>query len=541
MTTHSSSSQVSSSISRRALFLAATAAALALLAYANALGGKFTFDDQAELLTNTSIEDLSRPLAVLTHNVTRPVVNLSYAVDFAAWGGRDEFGFHLTNVLLHVLNVVLLFGLVRRFVRDFTPDSDDAARDATAFLAAALFAVHPMLTEAVSYISSRSELLVTMLFISSVYSFRRGFSGGTAWTLAGIGAFVLSLASKETGAMLPFVLLASDVLTPNSEWRRRLWRLHAPLIALVVCGGLLRSWLYVAVENRGTEGFATSNLLLVAHTLVRYAEMLLMPRAHTVVYSIPPIVSWFDPRVVSGAVILAGNAALAVALRRTAPLVTFGLVWFILALVPSSALILLAQVGLPMAEHRLYLPSCGFFMAIASGIVWWVGNRAPRLRARKAIATLGGVLVVCVFVALTVSRNRVWGDPVRLWQEAVQASPTSIEANLNLGGAYRTAGDLANAERAFTRSIALAPDKPGAYLALSGMFIERGRLDEAASILRLAELRIPRDAKVRLALASLQERGFRRRDVALELCREALALEPGSVDASECVRRNSAR
>src|SRR5439155_26977661 len=129
------------------------------------------------VVENPSIERLSDRRAIVLHDVTRPIVNFSYAIDRALWG-VTPIGFHVTNVLLHILNVILLFALVRRL-------ADDRDRGVlVAFGAAVIFAAHPMMTEAVGYISGRSELLCAAFFLPAVMAGRRWLrGGGGAWAL----------------------------------------------------------------------------------------------------------------------------------------------------------------------------------------------------------------------------------------------------------------------------------------------------------------------------------------------------------------------
>ena len=153
--------------------LAACSAAALLggLVYLNALHNPFVYDDYHTVVANASITDLTNVRAIVLGALTRPIVNFSYAVDRAIWGPRP-FGFHVTNVLLHMLNVVLLFQLARQLGKDTL----------AAFAAAALFAVHPMMTEAVGYISGRSEVLCATFFLLALMA---GDGGCAATVRAG--------------------------------------------------------------------------------------------------------------------------------------------------------------------------------------------------------------------------------------------------------------------------------------------------------------------------------------------------------------------
>src|SRR6185503_18707129 len=172
--------------------LACGAAALVSgLVYVNALRNPFVYDDYHTVVENRSIEHLSDLRAIVLHDVTRPIVNVSYAIDRALWG-TAPIGFHVTNVLLHVLNVILLFTLVRRLA------NDRGGGVLVAFAAAVVFAAHPMMTEAVGYISGRSELLCAAFFLPALLAGRRWLRGGGAsWALVTIALWGAALATKE--------------------------------------------------------------------------------------------------------------------------------------------------------------------------------------------------------------------------------------------------------------------------------------------------------------------------------------------------------
>ena len=183
----------------RTLVAASVTALLAGLVYLNALHNPFVYDDNRTITANTSIQSGTNLRAMLLYNVKRPVVNVSYAIDRALWG-PTPFGFHVTNVLLHMLNVVLLFHLALRLARGRV----------AAFTAAALLGVHPMMTEAVGYISGRSELLCATFFLPAVMCGRRWLGGGGArWAAITIAFWIAALASKETAAMFPSSSLPS--------------------------------------------------------------------------------------------------------------------------------------------------------------------------------------------------------------------------------------------------------------------------------------------------------------------------------------------
>ncbi|HXH84392.1 MAG TPA: hypothetical protein VNN07_15920, partial [Candidatus Tectomicrobia bacterium] len=207
-------------VDRRPIVLAAVASVMGGAVYLNALPNPFVLDDHLTVVTNPSIRDPWNIAEVVRGSLFRPVENMSFAVDHALWG-FDPFGFHLTSLLLHVVNVALVFALAWRVHVD-RGGVDDGARALGAFVAAALFAVHPLMTEAVGYVSGRAELLGAAFFVLALVLLRDGIVGGGRVRLASaLLALCLALGSKETAAMFPLVALAYDRLLLREVPSRR--------------------------------------------------------------------------------------------------------------------------------------------------------------------------------------------------------------------------------------------------------------------------------------------------------------------------------
>jgi len=522
--------------------LAVLAASLALVVYANTLHNPFVYDDRTEVLENPSIRGLADLPHVFTYNLTRPITNLSYAVDYA-FSGLDPIAYHVTSLLLHLTAVALLFTLVRELVRDADGiDHDDGAvgADAGAFVAGALLAVHPMMTEAVGYISSRADLLCGVFVLASLLCFRRAFSGRSLWAAAGWLLFLLAVASKETGVMLPFLLLAYDrllVTSSNEQRRARMVRIHAPLLAAVTVVALVRAGVYVAIEQRGGSfELAWRNVPLQFYAIGRYLGMLAAPYNQSVVPAMPRISSGWETPVLTSVVLLAVMIWAAYRRRRTLPLVALGVVWFLLMLAPSAALLVLADVGQAMAEHRAYLAYCGIFLAVGSVVAKTFPPRLP-IRPSKLVGVGSGVaLALALFMALSIARNHVWSDPVGLWEEAVRRDPDGWFQNYGAADAYRTRGDLASAAASYEKAIALYPDNPQVYSDLADVLITLERFGRTRDVLEAALRLEPGNDAIRLRLATLEGDVFHNRQRGLDLCRAAL-LGAQRAMAEECVRR----
>lgn len=511
---------------------------LAAAVYLNTLRNPFVFDDVLEVVENESIGDVSDLPRIVTGYRTRPLTNVSYALDFARTG-LDPRGYHETNILLHALNTFLLFVLARRWFELFAPD-DGAGGSTVGTLAAAtaasLFAVHPLLSGAVGYVSARAELLAAtgMLANLTVLYGRAPCEERPSWTaVAPAGLFFgLALGAKETAVMLPVVYALAEFLLRPAMARHRLLRIHLPLILGVMILAAVRIAWYTTDEQAASAAWQWQNLAITLHAVERYLALLCMPVSLSLVPEVVPLTSWLDPRLwrAVGAIALIG--AIAILGRSRHALITVGLAWFLLLLVPSAMIVLLATVGQPMAEHRVYVASAGFFMAVAA-LVWQFD--AVRRQPALTVVLLG--LVVAVLAGLTVQRNRVWSDPVRLWEDAAAKAPRTWMAQYGAADAHRRADACESASGFYERAIALRPSEIAAYTGLATCLRTLGRPRQAKQVLEPAIARRPEEAGPRLDLAVLEGTVLQNPAEAVRLCRGVLAQDPGHEAARDCLRR----
>jgi len=475
---------------------------LAALAYLGALHNPFVYDDRLTVVENASLRTPSDLRFLFGYSLFRPLVNLSYAADYALWG-LDPFGYHLTSLALHVVNVGLVYTLALRMA--------GAARAPVAAVPAALFAVHPLMTEAVGYVSGRSEVLCGLFFLAGLLLARRALlSLRLRDTALAVVAMLLALAAKEVAAGFPLVVLAYDRLllegSPD-ERRLRVRRVHVVLFLLVLAGAAARVFVYVRHEG-GPSASVWRNALLQLGISWRYLGLLVWPRGQSIVHEFAEVPGLLDLATLASAAGVALVFTVSHRLRARAPLLLFGAIWFYATLAPSSAL----PLNEAMAEHRAYLPSIGVFLCVAAGVDAF-GHR------------LALVPVVALLVVLTVERNRVWSDRVRLWQDAVAKSPSTYATHDVLADLYRERGDCRSAVGEYERAIAILPGEVGAWLNLGICRAELGEPDLARQAFEEAMARAPGLAGPHFDLGLLAEkRGDR--DEARRQYRAALALDP---------------
>ncbi|MGH9257119.1 MAG: tetratricopeptide repeat protein [Vicinamibacterales bacterium] len=506
---------------------------LATLVYLSALDNPFVYDDFRLIVENPSILNPWDLQTVIVRDITRPVVNLSYAVDTMLWG-QHPVGYHVTNLLLHVANVVLVFWVALLASEDRKRQTGQrvgagASPTVIACAAATLFAVHPMMTQAVGYISGRSEVAYAAFFLLAFLAGRRWMlGGGTRWWVACVGLWALAILTKESAALLPVVLLAYDrfVLDADGpERRRRFLRLELPMLAATFVAGAGRVAVLRLVEYPDQAGPSWRLVLIAVDAFWQYLAFFFVPRGQSIFHAPTPIDSLFSLRALAGVVGLAGFVALAWALRRVHSVMTVGLLWFALLLVPSGVLFILGR-GEPVAEHRAYLSAAGLFLTwgCAFGVLW---ARTGRGRALLAVTT---AVILAQLSFQTIIRNVIWQDPVMLSREATSLAPGHWMPRILLAESLRQNGRCTDAVSEYRAAIAIRPRDEFPYTRLARCLIEGQRLAEAEEALRQLHSVNSTSTDASLGLGVFALLGGRL-DESREHFQEVLTQEPGRARA----------
>ncbi|MBI1284957.1 MAG: hypothetical protein GC183_11535 [Thiobacillus sp.] len=412
--------------------------ALALAAYANAFQGAYQFDDYRVIVDNPAVASVSawwRDLPGI-----RPLLKLSYAVTGRLAPETRLFALHATNVALHAINAILLLTVLRQL------GAGRRVADA-AFIAALMFAAHPVHSEAVTYLSGRSVSLMALFYLLSI---RAHLAGRTGLSLA---AFLGALLVRETAITLPLALLLIDrQREPQADWRSLLFRgrWHWLLAGL----GLLalftlpyfRHLLAVSFQTRPV----TDNLITQAGAILYLMAQLLRPTGLNA-DPVLPVFSDASWRWAIQVILLAGGLLWALWrwLRRgpesgqgTSLWLAFGLLWFLLHLAPTNSLVPRLDVA---NERHLYLAAAGLYLALGYALAG----------SRRGLA-FGAGLALALTLA-THARNQVYTTEVAYWQDVLQHEPANVRALNNLGYAYARANMPEAALVCYDRGLSLAP------------------------------------------------------------------------------------
>ena len=472
--------------SRWAVYLACLLlVAAAVGVYANCLSNPLLFDDLPGIVQNPHIRQLWPPQAHLNAppeapTQGRPLVSFSFALNYAI-GGSDPVGYHAASIAIHALTALLLFGVVRRTLAgEAMGERFGRAALPVAFISALLWAVHPLNSECINYVSQRTEMMMAMFFLLTLYCAVRASTGRRRglWQVAAVAACGLGMMSKEVMVVAPLIVVLYDWAFRTKPYKAVLaarWRLYLGLAATWA----ILAWLMLA-NPRATIGagyvgpfqYALNQIPVV----MRYARLAVWPHPLIVDYGPPTLVSLNSQLLVRG---LALIVLLIVTIRalNNSPELGFLGAWFFIILAPTSSVVpILTEVG---AERRMYLPLAGLVVLAVVGGHHLLKRMtsSPRL-----VGWVGCVLALMLAVALgltTRHRNTDYSSRVSIWRTGVAATPRNPRAQCGLGSALITAGQTKEAVDVLRRAIALSPNYANAHSNLATALAAEGAFEEA--------------------------------------------------------------
>ena len=508
---------------------------LGLAVYSNTFTSPFVFDDVPNILENTAIQltelsfDGLHKAAFESVSPNRPVAFISFAFNYWA-GGFDVRGYHLVNLFVHVCNGVLVYALVLMLLGRSQRDAPAASRAnvrMAALAAAAVFVVHPIQTQAVTYIVQRMTSLGTFFFLLSLLCFvtvrleltRRRVLLWTVCVISGL----LAIGTKEIAATLPLaIVLIHWCFFRDCSWAWLAKNIRHVLMALLafIALGLLylgTDPLLAIDELYSTRKFSlVERLLTEMRVLFFYLGLVACPTPQrlNLLHDFALSRGFLEPFTTLLSA-LGLVAAVAVALKSVGrrPIVVFCILWFLLTSVIESSV-----VGLELVyEHRVYLPLFGLCFGFAALVLWF---------ARRTLVVWVCVVGVVLYLSAgTYLRNAHWADATTLWVDVVSKSPNSARSHNNLGRALLRSGANRQASMEFNKALFLEPDYAEAHNNLGVMFADRRQFEVAMGYFERALELEPGSAQtlhnIGLALAEMG-----RSQDAMERLRQAIWLDP---------------
>jgi protein O-mannosyl-transferase len=506
--------------------VAVTLAILTALFYVPVLDAGFlNWDDPPYVTANPNIRSLDWSTVVWAfttfhEGIWHPLTWLSLALDHAIYGLQAR-GFHLTNLLLHVANTVLVFLVWERMTGAFWRSA----------VVAALFGLHPMHVESVAWVTERKDVLSTFFWLLTMAAYARYVRMGTS-TAYGLVvlAFLMGLLAKPMLVTLPFALLLLDYW-PLRRLSRRAVLEKVPLLALA----LLVTGIAVAAVSTVMSDAVPDPIppaALVANAVVstaKYLWLTVWPFRLSPWYSHP----WFEGAPLSvvsvgtATLVVVGVSVLAVAVAGRRPYVPVGWFWYVGTLVPVLGLVYNGRQG--MADRYAYVPHIGLFVAAT-----WAVADLPLWRERVArrAGAVGLAAALVVLAVLTARQTRVWRDDRTFWGYTARVNPHSFIAHQALAGMLQNEGKTREALVLFRRAVKIRPELARVHMQYGRLLARTGRTGPAAAQYRKAVALEPNVAEHRYGLAQVLVTQKHRASARRQL-EQALALRPDYPEAQK--------
>ncbi len=442
-------------------------AALIVVSYVNSFSGSFLMDDDGRILSNPEMRDLSS----VCLGSTRPVVDLTFWLNMQMGGRAADF--HLVNLLLHLTAALLLFGIIRRVCQ--LSNLTISASYGFAVIGASVWGVHPVQTQAVTYIVQRAESLMGMFAMLSLYALVRSVDStrhSRLWLVISVLACASGMATKPVMLVVPLVIWITarqfELFKSDYMRRYRLVYFGALFATMLIAAGLS----LVPNESSGTTGLADGllspwrYLLTQFGVIVHYLRLVFWPRGLCLDYGWPGVGAinevWWQFLVITVLVI----AAIVGCWQRNG--IGFGLALFFLLLAPTSSVIPVADAAV---EHRLYLPLVGMVVLVGAAFRAF-GSRQPGSLYWRIMAACG-VAVCLVLAGLTYARNSDYSSRVTMYRDTHEKRPDNFRAGVSLVMALLDAGQYMEGEEVAREVL----DRIKRGIDIGGVYAETGAMN----------------------------------------------------------------
>ncbi|MFC2091633.1 tetratricopeptide repeat protein [Elusimicrobiota bacterium] len=465
--------------------------------YINSIDAPFILDDTAKITENPDIKSLKGlgkkliypydkdNVNFFRNDPSRPVVYFTYALNYH-FNGLKPSGYRIFNIFLHILNSILIFILVRKIWSYLFTGNGFF----TAVFIALLFAVHPVNTGTVTYISGRSVLLGTVFYLSALLLFLHSVKKRPILYLLSLLCFISALFSRQDAVILVFILLLIDLAIVsgfNSESFFNRKNKHFSYWTVLVLYLLFRLYYFKSIGDIEADELIPAFNYITAQPLVilRYLRLLLIPAGLSMDHIISKVGTLYDHRFIVPLIVIltAVYAAVKSTLRRRSPssvLLMVSFLWFLFNIAPTSSFF---PTTAYMAENRLYLPSLGIYMIIGFLIyrIFSINSGRNRNIQRLILQCLVCVYLICMGV-MSFSRNRLYNNRLLLWKDVIAQYPNSPRAHFALGNIFSEEGDHEQAEKEYLDTIKFKPDYEEAYHNLGILYDEIGRYEESIAL-----------------------------------------------------------
>jgi hypothetical protein len=453
--------------------------------YANVINGKFIWDDNLLIAENAYVKNFSGIKMALSRDIGsgsgsrfgyyRPLQLISYMFEYAFFGSDPRI-YHITNILLHLLVALGVFWLATVIY----------GNRLFAFLSAMLFVAHPLQTETVAYISDRADLLCALFFvIGFIFYLKYIKSKSSPFYLVATAGYTLALFSKENAlGFIPILLIYHYVFREKLNIMRLL-----PIAAITATYLVLRSLILNPVSpDTAVLSSIFTRLPGFFVAVTNYLRLLFLPYGLHFDYG-NKIFYFLDFRAISGAILYFLFIIYAIMNKGKDAVVSFGILWFIIMLMPNSGIY--PVTAFYMAEHYLYLPFIGFSFVLSKYLVRVYNPKASKITFAFIVSAL-----IILYGYLTVRQNNYWIKPMDFYRRTLYFTPDSAEIYYNLASEYDRINNKGVAIALYKKSIDLDPGFDKAYNSLGVIYSKLNRKDEALILFKKALDLNPQSANI---------------------------------------------
>ena len=502
---------------------------LVFIIYLPTLSFEFTnWDDPNYVQNNQAIQTpgWSGLKQVLTQSIPAhhgdyiPVTMLSYWVDYQFWG-LQPIGYHLTNLLLHVVSAGLIFLLLKRLTM----------RPVESMMVTFLFALHPMNTEAVTWISERKSVMAMFWMLLSFHTFLSWQQNckSHSYFFLSLLFYLLACLSKTAVVFFPLIVMTYQICIVKMRAPRSLLS-TVPFFLISIFTGIGRLLGHYISGQMAWKPFENpwNQMLTIFEIFGDYLKTLMIPMNLNNSYPLETARSLFDPGVLFGLLSMIGMFILIAWSLRRYPLVCFGLAWYLAAWLPHSQIIAIPPAL--RADRYVYYSSSGLFLALVFGIEHWViDTKLTSRHLRAAIFTIV-FIVIGTLASITILRNYAWSDSISLWRDSIKKYYQNPLAHTNLGTAYFEKGKVDDTILEYKKALAFNPNYALAHTNLGIAYLKKGMLDEAIFEFRKTLIIKPNHIEAHTKLGTAYfEKGML--DEAILEFKKALTIIPDHVEA----------
>jgi len=446
---------------------------ITLIAFSPSLNCGFTnWDDNLYILENPLVTgQLSNTFEEITTAFVagnyHPLTLLSLSFDYQI-AGLDPFQYHLTNLILHLINTILVFFFIFLLSK---------RKIWVALITTFVFAIHPLHVESVTWISERKDVLYTLFFLGSLISYIR-YRETKKWKILGISFlfFFLSVISKPAAVVLPVLLLAIDFYRKEAFTYKLFWE-KAPFFIISLIFGLIAVKAQVSSSAMGDFEFFTiwERICFASYGLIWYLIKFFIPfgLSNFHPYPVEGIPAWFNAL----PILIAAIAGLTLFSLKKSRLLSFVVLFYVINL----ALVLqFVSVGNALtAERYTYVPYIGIGFLLGYFFEYLRKENSPKYRKYKVPYTGFLILLACFFIVLTYNQTKVWTNSETLWTNAISVYPKDSGSYCNRGHYFSAIGKLDIALADYNKAISLDPKNARAYLNRGKDFFDLSQYDEA--------------------------------------------------------------